>query len=784
MTRAFLAVLILASPGFADDTSHLAPLCEKEARIEANIQHRHNIQGLYPSLVQIPLRGAALDIYTTNPFADIVHAVCWTSNYLAGLSFKTAVLEKSGAPPDAIEAARKRADEVFEAVYRCQRVTGRRGLQARGYLLGHAEVYAERSEGAGKLAFWRQGEVDGQPYRWVGDPSHHNYSDAVHGLIQYYTLAARGEQKDRAREAIDALVSYWVDNDLQIAKFDRSLPAVPILGITDGKTLNTRVMMAIAGAKFAHYATGKEKFQAVYDRLIEQYRVRQLESFRTEKDFDDAEHVLCHLEALMRIEQDPQLREAFRKVADGIWANHVHDGQSLFTYIYYGLAPDAPEKDPALRDALLSLRTFPTDTTQRPQMNSLFPERRAPYATYQASWDNEYLWKGNLLRSDGWLSRLVVDVAVSPEDSAVIYAVGQEGEIYQSRDGAANWENWSPITVDFQPRVFDIDVGHRSRILAAAADDGFYMTTTAGRTWRRLPVPVDGGTPVSIAFDPQHANVLFVSTTRSAFRSRDLGEEFVGESWELLTSGLPERDGCFVVVPGDSGRIYALMSDALFTRRLDQPSWTRATSRGIGEYAENYPWLLVDEAHPEHIVSAYQSREAPAGPLSIVQHSADAGQTWTNDFVSVVKTLQESGFLGVMALGVRGELNRAVIDPSNSKTMFAAGERGVLKSEDGGRTWRQHEEGMRLPRVEYVFKPRNTQWVFAATPGGLQVSQDGGVTWSDANLWLQFEFNTRRELGGAAFIDAYWRGRYYGFIDAAAANTPYQAAQVEASHTP
>ena len=104
-------------------------------------------------------------------------------------------------------AARARADEVFEAVYRCQRITGRRGLQARGYLLGHGEVYDERHGHSGKLPYWRQGQADGQDYRWVGDPSHHNYSDAVHGLMQYYTLAAQGPQKERAREAIDALVS-------------------------------------------------------------------------------------------------------------------------------------------------------------------------------------------------------------------------------------------------------------------------------------------------------------------------------------------------------------------------------------------------------------------------------------------------------------------------------------------------------------------------------------------------------------------------------------------------
>ena len=41
----------------------------------------------------------------------------------------------------------------------------------------------------------------------MGDPSHHNYSDSIHGLCQYYDLAAEGDQKERCREAIDALVA-------------------------------------------------------------------------------------------------------------------------------------------------------------------------------------------------------------------------------------------------------------------------------------------------------------------------------------------------------------------------------------------------------------------------------------------------------------------------------------------------------------------------------------------------------------------------------------------------
>ena len=55
------------------------------------------------------------------------------------------------------------------------------------------------------------------------------------------------------------------------------------------------------------------------------------------------------------------------------------------------------------------------------------------------------MWKGSLLHGDGWLSRVVTGVALSTEDPTVIYAVGEEGGLYQSRDGAATWQNWLPI---------------------------------------------------------------------------------------------------------------------------------------------------------------------------------------------------------------------------------------------------------------------------------------------------------------------------------------------------
>lgn len=769
------SMMSIANAYGVQDESWKLPLNVKEQKIEENILLRHNILGLYPSMVEVPADGGAIDITTSNPFADIQHAVCWTSNYLAGASYRYAFLKKSGASQQELETAKKRADEIFEAVYRCQRVTGKRGLQARGYFLGHGETYAERFASS-KLPYWHQGEVDGQAFRWVGDPSHHNYSDAIHGLGQYYDLVAEGEQKDRCREAIDALVGYWVDNNLTIIG-DLGEP-VPILGLTDGKTLNTRIMMAIAGAKVAHHATGNEKYKEVYDRLIAQYGVRGLKKFKTEKDFDDAEHVFCHLENLFRIEKDPELLAAFRVVADGLWENHKNDAQSLFTYIYMSIAPDVAQSDAgkkALQEALYSLQTFPTDMTLRPRMNSIRKDLKPPYPVYAAAWDNEYIWKGNLLNPDGWWSRIVMDVAVPNEDPMVIYALDEIGDIYKSRDGASSEKGWEPIAADPPTRARAIEAGPRVRMLYAACEDGFYMSTTGGTSWKRLPVPTTSS-PIDILLDPENENILYAVAESGVWRSIDFGEKFRGEKWENLTDALPSGNRrSFHVALGKPSRIYAVIDGMLFVRRLDAPDWLPGAQLGFQEVTRNYPWLVTDPSNPERAVTGVWGEYGNLGVFSLLRQTEDGGMTWSNDLRTIYRQFAEGGMAALATIMIPHRIEQPAISPHDSHIMFTPVDTsGVLRSTDGGITWKPAVQGLDIPVVKTVFAPRNTEWVFAGTPAGLFVSKDDGATWSYAGLCLQFTKNTRRELGGASFIDAYWRARYYGFIDEKTATDPFK----------
>ncbi len=650
--RRLICVVIamcLACAAYGADESWKLPLAEKEKILEKNNVERHNVLGLYPSQVDLPLDGGPVDNSTLGNH-NIAHAVCWTANYLAGASYRCAFLKKTNAPPEEIAKAVARADEIFEAIYRCQLVTGIRGLQARGYAIGHGESYEERW-GDAKNDKWEQGAGEYRDLRWRGDPSHHNYSDSTHGLGQYYDLAAEGKQKERCREAIDALVGYWVDNNLKIMHYDGK-SYTSILGFTNGKTLNMRIMMAIAGAKTAHHATGDPKFKAMYDKLIDQYGVRGLKDFTADKDFDDNEHVICHLETLFRIETDPELLAAYRVVLDAIWAKHKDDAQSLFTYIYMSLTPNAPDREKALKEALCSLQTWPTDMMFRPTMSSLRKDLKPPYPVYAAAWDNEYIWKGNLLRPDGWPSRTVTGVAVPAEDPVVIYAIDEQGDVYQSRDGAATAAGWRFIGETLGSPARKIVAGPRVRMIYVVCDDGFHASITGGYKWIKLEVPEEGGKAIEILLDPAEPKTLYAVREKASYKMQYRSDRDFGKDWERVKK-LP----------------------------------------------------------------AFPKKEAPAE--------------------------------------------------------FKAGEGGVLKSTDGGKSWEAKATGLDIPLSKTVFAPANTDWVFAGTPAGLYLSKDGGETWQDGHLVLQFVRNERRDLGGAAFIDAYWRARYYGLIDDAATNAAY-----------
>jgi len=139
--------MAMATTAYAKDESWKLPLDKKAEIFEKNVLERHWIDGLYPSSVDVPLDGSPVD-QTTQGSSNIAHSINWTSYYLGGQCYRYLFTKD--------EAVREHCNQIFEALYRCQLVTGVRGLQARGYAIGHGDSYEERG-GSEHSNDWHQG---------------------------------------------------------------------------------------------------------------------------------------------------------------------------------------------------------------------------------------------------------------------------------------------------------------------------------------------------------------------------------------------------------------------------------------------------------------------------------------------------------------------------------------------------------------------------------------------------------------------------------------------------
>ena len=763
----------------AFDVGWRKPLSTKEREIEANILQRHNILGLYPSMVEVPIDGSSVDITTSAPFSDAVHAVAWTSHYLAGASYRYAWLRQSGADQASVDQAKLRADEIFEAVYRCQRVTGRRGLLARGYFIGSGPTFDER-RGASHRDDWHQGEADGYALRFCAGPSHHIYSAAAMGMGQYYDLVAEGLQKERAREAIDALVSYWVDNDYKIEGYDDARPPVPILGLTDGQTLNTRVMMAISACKIALHATGKAKFKEAYEDLLSRYQVRALKSFRVGKGYDDAHHVFAHLDLLDRIETEEPLRQAYGVVADGLWQHYQNEGHSHFTYIYYKLRPNAPGKDKAMRLAHHTLATWPTDMTIQPIMSDLPLDGGTPYPVYATGWDNEFIWKGDLNRPNAHHSRIAKGLAVSPQSPNVAMVVDPSGHLYLTHDQGRSASGWKCVSDLLKSPVKAAAFGKRTRIMAVACEDGFYLSETAGHEgWFRLPLEYEG-VPEAVLFDPNDPNVIYAMTGHHLYQSIDHGEDRLGRAWNELSQGLPKGFNYHFHVATSKSKdltyFYAQAGSDLYVATSGTDIRWKRSKLGLGEYGESKHWLAIDPHDPRHVMFGVRFG-APGTLLSrtVLQQTRDGGESWSANQEELTKAYYQGGLLIRLMRFPSEDLRECYFDHEGLLAVTESGQ--VLRSKGEVTQWTPIMDGLDIPRVDRLFVPHYGDLLFASTPAGMYQKRRDALQWEPSHLVMQWRRHERRELGGAAFITAYWRALYFGHIDPDTIQLPYEEAK-------
>lgn len=227
-------------------------------------------------------------------------------------------------------------------------------------------------------------------------------------------------------------------------------------------------------------------------------------------------------------------------------------------------------------------------------------------------------------------------------------------------------------------------------------------------------------------------------------RAREFGEEFPAQSGIALADALPGSAtfAFTAAVGGLATRTCTRTGDRFFTRTLGDEAWRQTGTVGLGQYSRSLGFFAVGPGRPERAFSGMATPGRSGIPVkSIVQQTTDGGVTWTNDMPTVFGAFGAGKLMDLLSPMPVGHRSRLWVDLRSPQTLYAVnGNRGILKSTGGGTSWSVREAGLLLWR-------------------------DRGETWENGHLVLQFTRNRRRELGGAAFIDAYWRSRCRGFID-------------------
>lgn len=125
--------------------------------------------------------------------------------------------------------------------------------------------------------------------------------------------------------------------------------------------------------------------------------------------------------------------------------------------------------------------------------------------------------------------------------------------------------------------------------------------------------------------------------------------------------------------------------------------------------------IVIHPQNPNIIYIATGDRSANDTYTIGVLKSTDGGNSWNTTGLSALVSSQSV-------------IRRMVMHPDNPDILFTAGSNGILKTEDGGVTWRLKSSGN---FYDLEFKPDDPSVIYASGNGFIKKSTDTGETWQD-----------------------------------------------------
>jgi len=233
------------------------------------------------------------------------------------------------------------------------------------------------------------------------------------------------------------------------------------------------------------------------------------------------------------------------------------------------------------------------------------------------------------------------------------------------------------------------------------------------------------------------ASTLYLSTAEGVFTVKGNG------NWKIEQQSLEDWDVQEVAVsPSQPNVVYAgTRGDGVWVSQDAGKSWKKPCygKRGPGKVR----CVTID---PNDSNTVYAGTE----PIDIFV-SRDGAKSWER--LDSVWSVPYVATVDYPVSTVEPHVRDITIDPKNSKTIYAALQVGyMLKSVDGGKTWKLLNKSVDADVHTIVIDPQNTNALFIATGGhdfrlgnapgrALYTSRDGGESWSPTAMDFPFEYS-------------------------------------------
>lgn len=249
-------------------------------------------------------------------------------------------------------------------------------------------------------------------------------------------------------------------------------------------------------------------------------------------------------------------------------------------------------------------------------------------------------------------------------------------------------------------------------------DSGIFKSVDSGNKWRHtVSVPTISGKPKKIGttsvntieVDPQDNNAIYIGTRKNGIYYTHDG----GEKWVSMASYSSGWVNSIKVDPDNKCVIYASHKNTVIKTADCGRTWRTIF---IENNEKSYINSIAVDSYNNNIIYAGTSD-------GIIHKSTDGGGRWNANFSKVP-----------------GNISKFLIDKNNSNIIYIATKTGGLfKTTDGGVYWKNLNEALKKfsgynDYKALIFNPSKKDSLFLASKYGILKTDDGGDTWRSIPL--------------------------------------------------